>query len=68
MTDPNLAVNVATQNAVDAAAPNPSAAAAENQSVFDKYLAALKGGGVNHFQPAGGLDNRSGVWDYLQYS
>ncbi len=69
MTNPNLAVDVATQNAVDAAAPNPAAASSENMSVFDKYLNALKGG-ANHFMPAGGIagDNQSGIWDYLQYS
>jgi hypothetical protein len=46
-TSPNLAVDVATQNAVDAAAPNPTAAAAQEQSLFDKYLAKLQ-------NPAGG--------------
>jgi hypothetical protein len=41
-TDPNLAVGVATQNAVDAAAPNPTAAAMTNKNFFDQYLASLK--------------------------
>ena len=70
MTDPKLAVDVATQNALDAAAPNPAAANAENMSVFDKYINALKGGGAGHFTPAGlgAADSQSGIWDYLQYS
>jgi hypothetical protein len=37
--DPNLVASIATQNAVDAAAPNPQAAQTYAQSLFDKYLA-----------------------------
>ncbi len=68
MTDPNLAVGVATQNSLNAAAPNPGAAATENMNEFDKYLKSLMGGGTGgHFQQPG-LDNESGIFDYLAYS
>jgi hypothetical protein len=72
-TDPNLAVGVATQNALDAAAPNPAAAAGQNLSLFDKYLNAMKGpSGGTGFVPAGSGDPagdmKSHNWDYLMYS
>lgn len=35
---PELAFGVSSQNAVDAAAPNPAAAASYSQSLYDKYL------------------------------
>ena len=40
-TSPALAADVATQNAVDAAAPNPTAAALTQQSFFERYLAQM---------------------------
>lgn len=45
-TDPNLAFQVSQQNAVDAAAPNPSEAVAQQQNDFDKYMAMVRGGGA----------------------
>lgn len=36
-TDPNLNFGVATQNALDAAAPNPASAATYSQQLYDKY-------------------------------
>lgn len=47
-TDPNLAFQVGQQNAVDAAAPNPAAAAGEQVSEFDKYLKMVRGGGSGY--------------------
>lgn len=46
-TNQGLAVDVATQNALDAAAPNPAAAAAQQQSFFEQYLNQMS-------NPAGG--------------
>ena len=45
--DPALQTEIATQNAVWNAAPDPAAAAKEQENLFDKYLASLK-------SPAGG--------------
>lgn len=36
--NPELAFGVSSQNAIDAAAPNPAAAASYSQSLYDKYL------------------------------
>lgn len=44
-TDPNLAFQVSQQNAIDAAAPNPAAAAGAQQSEFAAYLNMVNGGG-----------------------
>lgn len=52
--DPALQTEIATQNAVWNAAPDPAAAAKEQQSLFDKYLQQLQ-------SPAGGTGNRAGV-------
>jgi len=62
---PELQTEIATQNAIDAAAPNPAAAQTYSQQLFDKYLNMNNQPG--HFQQPG-LDNSSGVWDYLQYA
>ncbi len=66
---PEVQTEVATQNAIDAAAPNPAAAQSYAQGLFDKYLNATKPAPA-HFVPAGmsPQDNASGVWDYLMYS
>lgn len=52
-TDPNLAFQVSQQNAIDAAAPNPAAAAMQQQSDFDKYMKMVQGVNNSGFQPAG---------------
>lgn len=49
MTNPNLAFEVAQQNALDAAAPNPAAAAAALMG-----LSKGSGGGISYSGPAGG--------------
>jgi hypothetical protein len=41
--NPNTLVDIATQNAIDAAAPNPQAAQSYAQSLFDKYMNQSKG-------------------------
>ena|ERR1700677_4074976 len=46
-TSPGLAVDVATQNALDAAAPNPAAAAQQQQNFFEQYMSQM-------MNPAGG--------------
>lgn len=47
LTNPDLAFTTEQQNAVDAAAPNPAAAAATQQNEFDNYLKTVHGGGQN---------------------
>lgn len=42
-TDPNLAFTVAQQNDVNAAAPNPAAAAYVQQNDFEKYMNMVRG-------------------------
>lgn len=57
--DPALQTEVNTQNSVWQAAPDPAAAAAAQQSLFDKYLAKLS-------SPAGGTGLISSVPWYAQ--
>lgn len=68
-TDPNLAFQVAQQNAVDAAAPNPAAAAMQQQNDFDKYMKMVRGVNNSGFQPAGesnaNFAANPGEWDDL---
>lgn len=68
-TDPNLAFQVSQQNAIDAAAPNPAAAAAQQQSDFDNYLKMVRGVNNSGFQPAGesnaAFAANPGEWDNL---
>lgn len=58
--NPNTLVDVATQNAIDAAAPNPAAAESYAESLFNKYMGqanptpAKQPYGGNYFTPAGG--------------
>ena len=52
--DPALQTEIATQNSVWNAAPDPAAAAKEQQSLFDQYLQKLQ-------SPAGGTGSRAGV-------
>lgn len=52
--DPNLQTEINTQNSVWNAAPDPAAAAQEQQSLFDKYLRQLQ-------SPAGGTGVGLGV-------
>jgi hypothetical protein len=73
--DPALQTEIATQNSVWNAAPDPAAAAKEQQSLFDKYLQSLQspaggtGGGAPWWQPPGEPTNlgpgstlTGGVW------
>jgi hypothetical protein len=67
---PEIQTEVATQNAIDAAAPNPAAAQSYAQMLFDKYLNANKPAPSKGFIPAG-VDPAGvgpGEWNYLQYS
>lgn len=68
-TDPNLAFQVSQQNAVDAAAPNPAAAAQQQQTDFDNYLKMVRGVNNSGFQPAGESNTQfaanPGEWDNL---
>jgi hypothetical protein len=43
--NPALQASIAEQNAINASAPNPAAAQTYAQSLFDKYLAQIHGGG-----------------------
>lgn len=54
--DPALQVSTAQQNSVWNSAPDPEAAAKEQQRLFDKYLASTKApsGGTGSYAPAGG--------------
>lgn len=52
--DPALQTEIATQNAVWNAAPDPAAAAKEQQNLFDEYLKKT-------MSPAGGTGSRAGV-------
>ena len=54
--DPAIQSEIALQNAVDAAAPNPAAAQAYAQQLFDKYMNQNPAGGTKDaswFTPAG---------------
>jgi hypothetical protein len=56
--NPNTLVDIATQNAIDAAAPNPAAAQSYAQQLFDKYMkqqnpTPTQPFGGNYFTPAG---------------
>lgn len=68
-TDPNLAFQVSQQNAIDAAAPNPAAAAGQQQTDFDNYMKMVRGVNNSGFQPAGESDKMfatdPGEWDNL---
>jgi hypothetical protein len=58
---PALQNEIAQQNALNAAAPDPSAAASYSAQMFDKYLAALRGpgGGTMGGRGGGGFDMSS---------
>lgn len=69
-TDPNLNFGVATQNALDAAAPNPTAAATYAQSLYDKYANPAQnlpksawnpGGGTGNYDPDGNGETAGGM-------
>jgi hypothetical protein len=47
---PELQAEIASQNALNLAAPNPQQAASYAQSLFDKYLARTRGGGYPSYQ------------------
>jgi hypothetical protein len=57
--NPAIAADIATQNAIDASAPNPAAAQSYAQQLFDKYMnqmnpkPAAQPNGGNYFTPAG---------------
>lgn len=48
---PETQINLAEQNALSAAAPNPAAAQTYAQSLFDQYLAKTRGGGASRSSP-----------------
>lgn len=56
--NPALQAQIAETNAINAAAPDPTLAAQEEQRKFDEYLSMLMGAGGGG--PAGGTVNRSG--------
>jgi hypothetical protein len=65
---PETQIQLAEQNALNAAAPNPAAAQSFAASLFDKYLNMLRGGGTSgrgvgggrSVGPSGGGTSRSG--------
>ena len=70
MTNPNLQFEVSQQNAIDAAAPNPQAAAQMQQFQFQQYLQSMSnpGGGTGAYggqQPPNGASvQRAGQTGY----
>ena len=51
--DPNLQFQTSQQNAIDAAAPNPAAAASAQAAEFQQYMNMVKGGNNNFSGPLG---------------
>lgn len=64
--DPNLLYNIAEQNAVDAAAPNPAQAQSYAQQLFDKYMQPPpnKSGIRLAGESSGAFNANPGEWDY----
>lgn len=56
---PALQAEISAQNALNAAAPNPTAAASYAEQLFNNYMAMMQG-------PAGGAPARGGPWDMIR--
>lgn len=55
--NPALQNEIATQNSLNAAAPDPTQAASYAKQLFDQYLSSMRGGGGNR-GPGGGTSNQ----------
>ncbi len=65
--DPGLQAKIADSNAVNLAAPNPSAAGSHAEQLFNKYLTSLRGGGGPGGGTRGGGGGGGGATDALGF-
>lgn len=56
--NPALQNEIATQNSLNAAAPDPTQAASYAKQLFDQYLSSMRGSGGGNRGPGGGTSNQ----------